>query len=214
MKKSILILVMVLFTSQGYAGFFSSLMGSVVANDLSSSASRAYISPARANKINSYLWHMHKTKKYDAVYMYYLKELEKSTDLNHQDTLAMVYYDNNNSQKAAEIYEKNVLPWLRFQKRSKINSFERNYKKFTGIKGKIDYKSILEKQLPLKEDNATIQKLPDLKTLQVKLAELETKNATLESFKLLSLILSGISLLALGLVFVLLRGKKTESITA
>ena len=66
MTKSIwVVLVMVVCVSQGYAGFFSSLMGSVVANDLSSSASRAYISPSRAKKINSYLWDMHQAKKYD-----------------------------------------------------------------------------------------------------------------------------------------------------
>jgi hypothetical protein len=74
MKKSI-ILLMFVWVTQGYGGFFSSLMGSVVANDLSSSASRAYISPGRAKKINHYLWSMHEKKKYDTKYVYYLKEL-------------------------------------------------------------------------------------------------------------------------------------------
>ena len=63
MKKSILVLLMFIWVSQGYAGFFSSLMGSVVANDLSHSAKSnrpVYLSPSRAKKINAYLWDMHK----------------------------------------------------------------------------------------------------------------------------------------------------------
>ena len=209
MTKSIwVVLVMVACVSQGYAGFFSSLMGSVVANDLSSSASRAYISPSRAKKINSYLWDMHKAKKYDTQYIYYSKELEKSSDIDYQDTLAWVYYDNNDSQKAVEIYEKHVMPWLRFEKRQKRNSFERNYKKFSGITGKIDYLTILQKNLPIEEKNSTKEAKPDFASLKVQLAELETKNSTLESYKMLSLILAFITLLALGLVFVLLRGRK------
>lgn len=209
MKKSIwVVLVMVACVSQGYAGFFSSLMGSVVANDLSSSASRAYISPSRAKKINSYLWDMHQAKKYDTQYIYYLKELEKSTNIDHLDTLAWVYYDNNDSQKAAEIYEKHVMPWLRFEKRQKRNSFERNYKKFSGITGKIDYLPILQKYLPTEEKNSTKEAKPDFASLKVQLAELETKNSALESYKMLTLVLAFITLLALGLVFVLLRGRK------
>jgi len=200
--------VMFVWVSQGYAGFFSSLMGSVVANDLSSSASHAYISPDRASKINTYLWNMHKAKKYDTQYIYYLKEFEKSTDVDHQDTLAWVYYDNNNTQKAIEIYEKNVLPWLRFKKRSKKISRENTYRKFTGIKGKIDYSDILKKYMPLNEDNVTTENLPDMATLQVKLAELETKNSTLESYKMLTLVMAMVTLLSLLLLFVLLRRKK------
>lgn len=214
MKKNVLflVLVMVACVSQGYAGFFSSLMGSVVANDLSSSANAnrpGYITPSRAKKINGYLWDMHTKKKYDAQYVYYLTELEKSSDINYQDTLAWVYYDNNDSQKAVEIYEKHVMPWLRFEKRQKRNSFERNYKKFSGITGKIDYLTILQKNLPIEEKNSTKEAKPDFASLKVQLAELETKNSTLESYKMLSLVLVFITLLALGLVFVLLRGRKS-----
>jgi hypothetical protein len=125
--------------------------------------------------------------------------------------LAWAYYDNNNSKKAVEIYEKHVLPWLRFESRQKRKKFERNYKKFTGSKAKIDYVKVLQKYMPIKEDNSTKEAKPDFASLQVQLAELETKNKVLESYKMFALVMGFITLLALGLLFVLLRGRKRES---
>jgi len=259
MKKSVLVLLMFVWVSQGYAGFFSSLMGSVVANDLSRSASAnsnrpVYLPPSRAKKINAYLWDMHEAKKYNEIYEYYVKELEQSTNISYQDTIAWVYYDNNNSQKAIEVYEKKVMPWLRFEKKKKRKSFERTYRKFTGLKGKIDYAAIFKKYQTVEEDNSTKEVKPDFALLQVqlaeletknkvlesyktflqehmvlkekkstesnvsdiaklqkKLAELETKNSTLESYKMLTMVMGFITLLVLGLLFVLLRGRKRES---
>ena len=188
------------------------------------------------------------------MYEYYLKELEHSTTIEYQDTIAWVYYDNNNSEKAVKIYETKVIPWLRFQSRKDRKGYERTYRKFKGLKGKIDYVSILHKSMLSEDDNVTKIDVPDIGTLQVKLAELETKNkvlesyktflqehivlkekestessipdivklqnklaeletknSTLESYKILTLVMGFITLLVLGLLFVLLHGRKRES---
>ncbi len=78
------------------------------------------------NSINSTLWKMHKEKQYMNFYKILLKKFEKKVkDINHLDTLAWVYADNNNSQKALEIYEKRILPFI---KDNNSDVFKENYK--------------------------------------------------------------------------------------
>ncbi len=60
--------------------------------------------------INAVLRNMHKKKIYSTNYSDLLEKLEKSNDYMHLDTVAWVYKDNGDKNKAIIIYKERVLP--------------------------------------------------------------------------------------------------------
>jgi hypothetical protein len=134
------------------------MFGSVAANSLTNSKSTPY-TPSRLKKVNSYVWEMHKQKNYTNDYLFYVKFLENSTDVNHLDTVAHAYYDNGHVQKAIEVYEEKILPWLKFESSKTRASLENYYKNFANIEGEIDYPALFtkltEQEKNKNEDNET-----------------------------------------------------------
>ena len=147
MKRRISILILICLTlSPLQAGFFSSVLGGVTANTITGSGSSSSVVSVskiekRMDNINTYLWHLHEKKSYDESYKVYLdileKHIEKSQydDLRRLDTIAWVYKDNGNQEKAVEIYETRILPWvkIKFKSRSFRNKYEKNYKKIANL---------------------------------------------------------------------------------
>ena len=177
-KVFIVIFALLILVSNVNAGFFSSFAASALANDISNNHRNSgnIQTLDRFAKVNTYLWNMHKKHKYNNDYEVYAKYLEKSNKLDHLDTVAYVYYDHNNTKKAIEIYEQRILPWLKFEKKKKIRNFEKNYKKFTNLKGKIDYSKFL------------IYVNPTKKSSNSKIKKQSNKN-TYDFYKILSLVL-------------------------
>ena len=127
MKKIFLGLMFSLaLITQVQAGFFTSFAASALANDLS----KGGIPASRIKKLNSYLWNMHKSGKYDKNYRYYLKYLETHTEnISYLDTVAQVYLDKGNKKKALAVYEKRILPWLVIEDQRTQDDFRNYYKK-------------------------------------------------------------------------------------
>jgi len=63
--------------------------------------------------INQALWSMHEKQLYSENYKEFLAKLEKSDYPNYLDTVAWVYKDNGNKNKAISIYENRLMPMLK-----------------------------------------------------------------------------------------------------
>jgi len=60
--------------------------------------------------LNAVLWNMHELGIYSNNYMHFLKKLEKSNKCLALDTVAWVYKDNGQKDKAIKIYKNRILP--------------------------------------------------------------------------------------------------------
>ncbi len=142
-KISLTILFCIALSSQLNAGFFGSVLSTAIGTSLANNGKgTVYIDKIkdRMNQVNSYLWHMHETKKYTKNYKFYLKWLENSInksgydDISLLDTIAWVYKDHGNKKKAIQIYETRILPWVDIwfenDKQGKNKAFRNKWKKY------------------------------------------------------------------------------------
>ncbi len=60
--------------------------------------------------LNKVLWNMHETELYSPNYRSLLAVLEKTNDYGRLDTVAWVYKDNGDTEKAIKLYEERILP--------------------------------------------------------------------------------------------------------
>lgn len=83
-----------------------------------------YEGQSKAN-LERMLWIMHRNKNYSEDYKYILKAFEDENlkNLSYLDTLARVYKDNGDKEKAIEIYKNKILPksndekWIKYFKK-------------------------------------------------------------------------------------------------
>ena len=131
MKKMFLSLILIgIFSTQVYAGFWSSVAAGATVNAFSGNARNGGIPDSRLKKVNQYLWHMHEAGKYTKGYQFYLKYLEDNTEnIVQLDTVAQVYLDTGNKKKALEIYEKRILPWIVIENSAKRAEYQGYYNK-------------------------------------------------------------------------------------
>ena len=111
--KKVLLFVLIISTIS-YAGFFGSMVGGAIGATAGGGSGSPHLK-TRMNKINAYLWNMHKSGIYSKDYKFYLKYLEKSDAIGDLDTTAWVYKDNGNKKKAIEIYKTRILPWVKIE---------------------------------------------------------------------------------------------------
>lgn len=123
-KLLISCLFLALMTTNANAGFWKSMAGGAIGGAI---GSKAGYSSSRMDKINSYLWSMHKRGEYEEGYQFYLQYLEQAEDVDYLDTVAKVYNDNGNKKKALEIYEKRILPWVALEGDRKKTKFRGYY---------------------------------------------------------------------------------------
>ncbi len=124
------------------AGFFTSMFGSMAANALSSNKTQ-YRSYTYEKKINSYLWSMYEAKSFEKDWKFYAKELSNSNEISYLDTAAQAYNFNGDKEKALEIYETKILPYLKFEKRDTRTRFEKYYNELRQKNEPIDYDVII-----------------------------------------------------------------------
>ncbi|MBS9778817.1 MAG: hypothetical protein KGV58_00805 [Campylobacteraceae bacterium] len=136
MKKILLVSLLLLTNLQ--AGFFTSMFGSMAANALSSDKAQ-HRSASYEDKINSYLWNMYENKSFSKDWRFYADQLSNSNDIGRLDTVAQVYNSNGDKDKALEIYETKILPYLKFEKSSIRYKYEDYYNKIRGESNEIDY---------------------------------------------------------------------------
>ena len=157
MKKSFMIITFV--ATMAHAGFWGSLAGGAIGGAAGSSygsrggggGQHTIVKATRMDKVNTYLWKMHKIGKYSKDYTFFLKYLEQSDDINDLDTVAWVYKDNGNKQKAIEIYKQRILPWLKIESPKIQNKFKRHFQEISDkvIKIKKRRGKMTEKQMCL-----------------------------------------------------------------
>jgi hypothetical protein len=118
-----------------HAGFWGSMAGGAIGASLAGGSKTIIYKPgsaeSRMNKVNEYLWNMHKTGKYTKDYKFYLKYLEKSDDITNLDTVAWVYKDNGNKKKAIEIYKTRIMPWVKIEKPKIQEKYKIYFKKIS-----------------------------------------------------------------------------------
>ncbi len=122
MKKVIMLLITFsVYMYAGLFGFFGDIASSAIGSSLVGGGAKvAYVNKLkkRADQVNSYLWHMHETKKYVPSYKFYVKWLENYLnqsgydDINFWDTIAWTYKDHGDKKTALKIYRTRILPWV------------------------------------------------------------------------------------------------------
>jgi hypothetical protein len=118
MKKTILIpfVVLTLGATTSQAGFLGALAGGFLQagiNAGTNTVKNAWKNAKETSSANTYLWEMHKNKKYAGDYKEALNYLENnSNNIKDLDTVAWVYKDNGQINKARNIYEKRIIPQL------------------------------------------------------------------------------------------------------
>jgi hypothetical protein len=140
MKKLALLCAFMVLSFPLHAGFLSGFFSSAAANIVTSDSSGG-VQQDDLKKINSYLWDMVKNEKYIQDYAFYTELLEQSNNPSYLDTVAHVYFNNGEKDKAKELYETRVLPYKRYDQ-----AYVNQYRIFAELdeKDTIDYARIYE----------------------------------------------------------------------
>ncbi len=144
MRKNIFSIILVLsVVTQLNAGFFGSIVSSAIGSAIvqGNGSKGIYMSrlKKRMDRVNSYLWHMHETGKYEPSYKFYKKwllaQIDASgfDDIAMLDTIAWVLKDHGKKREAIKLYETRILPWIdiRFEndRRGENKKFREKWKK-------------------------------------------------------------------------------------
>ncbi|MCW8889335.1 MAG: hypothetical protein OQL20_01585 [Sedimenticola sp.] len=154
MKKTATICFLMIISFPSHAGFLSGFFSSAAANIVTSDSSGG-VRQSDLEKINSYLWGMVKSNNYIQEYEFYTQLLEEqSNDPGYLDTVAHVYFNNGEKEKAKQLYETRVLPYKRYDQ-----SYVNQYRIFAELsdEDKIDYADIYVKAEEYRESRKVEQ---------------------------------------------------------